>query len=159
MIKNYNYRYKREKLIQLIHVGKNKIALSEDDYRNLLAGITGKTSCADMNISELASVFHAIKDLGFTPCFKPRPKSNRKMKVREEEIGKATAEQLDYIKALWELAARVKTEAALQAFVKRIAGVPFLRWLDVYSAQKVILALRDMAEKAGVDPDEFIIKK
>ena len=150
-MKSTKHEYNRKKLIQLIHVGKNKISLSDEQYRSLLLGITEKTSCAEMNGAELYCVYRAIKDLGFQPM--------RKMTLKANELGRATPEQLNYIKALWESAARVKTEAALQAFVKRLTGVPFLRWLDVYSAQKVILAVRDMAEKAGVDSDEFIIKK
>jgi len=64
----------------------------------------------------------------------------------------------DYIKGLWELSARVKTEAALNRFIKRITGVPYLRWLDVKTAQKVILAVRDIAVQAGYDPDGIPLK-
>ena len=75
------------------------------------------------------------------------------MAASAEEVGRATAEQIQYIKGLWELSARVKTEAALNRFIKRITGVPYLRWLDVKTAQKVILAVRDIAVQAGYDPD------
>jgi hypothetical protein len=54
---------------------------------------------------------------------------------------------------MWELAARNKSEAALNAFIKRIARVSHIRFLDIHTAQNVILALRDMMEKAGYDPD------
>lgn len=141
---------KRKKLIKLIHVGKSKLHLSENNYRALLISLTDKRSCKDMNLMELAVVYKAIKNLGFQP--------ERKMTLKAKEVGRATPEQLDYIKALWELSARVKTEGALNSFIKRITGVPFLRWLDVKSAQKVILAVRDIATKAGYDPDKFLIK-
>ena len=39
---------KRKKLIQLVHIGKSKMGLSDDAYCAFLAGITGKESCAEM---------------------------------------------------------------------------------------------------------------
>lgn len=136
---------KREQLIRLIHVGKNKVGLSEADYRAVLHGSSGKRSCADMTVKELEAVLKAIKSLGF--------RVKKRLPASAAEAGRATLEQITYIKGLWELCARVKTESALNAFVKRITGVPFLRWLDVYSAQKVILAVREMAAQAGYNPD------
>ena len=138
------YKTKKGQLIRLIHVGRQKVGLDEEAYRALLEGTTGKTSSTEMTITELEAVLKALKSLGFQV---------KKMTARAEEVGRATAEQIDYIKGLWELCARVKTEAALNAFIKRITGVPYLRWLDRKTAQKIILAVRDMAARAGYDPD------
>ena len=138
------YKTKKGQLIRLIHVGRQKVGLDEEAYRALLAGTTGKTSSTELTITELEAVLKALKSLGFQV---------KKNTARAEEIGRATAEQIDYIKGLWELSARVKTEAALNRFIKRITGVPYLRWLDVKTAQKVILAVRDIAVQAGYDPD------
>lgn len=138
------YKTKKGQLIRLIHVGRQKVGLDEEAYRALLAGITGKTSSTELTITELEAVLKALKSLGFQV---------KKMTARAEEVGRATAEQIQYIKGLWELSARVKTEAALNRFIKRITGVPYLRWLDVKTAQKVILAVRDIAVQAGYDPD------
>ena len=143
------YKTKKGQLIRLIHVGKQKTGLTEDAYRALLEGTTGKTSSTEMTITELESVLKALKGLGFQV---------KKMPLKTEEIGRATAEQLAYIKGLWELCARIKTEAALNAFIKRITGVSYLRWLDRKAAQKVILAVRDMAVRAGCDPDGIPLK-
>ena len=143
------YKTKKGQLIRLIHVGKQKTGLTEEAYRALLEGITGKTSSTELTIAELEAVLKALKSLGFQV---------KKMPLKEEEVGRATAEQIDYIKGLWELSARVKTEAALNRFIKRITGVPYLRWLDVKTAQKVILAVRDIAVQAGYDPDGISLK-
>lgn len=145
MIKLQNKTIKG-RLIKLIHVGKTKVGLSEDDYRLLLLNVTDKLSCKDMTIHELESVLKAIKGLGFKV---------KTMPVKPEDVGRATAEQIGYIKGLWDLSARVKTEKALNTFIKKITGVPFLGWLDKRGAQKVILAVRDMAARAGYDPDGF----
>jgi hypothetical protein len=135
----------RVKLIRLIHVGRNKLGLSGEVYRALLRGACGKESCAAMTVPELDRVLKALKYAGF--------RVEKKMPLKKEEIGRAGAEQLRYIKGMWELAARNKSETALGAFIKRIAHVDHIRFLDVKGAQKVILALRDMMVKAGYDPD------
>jgi hypothetical protein len=74
-------------------------------------------------------------------------------RVKQGEQGQATLAQLEYIKGMWAVCARNKSDAALTAFVKRIAYVDALRFLDVDLAQKVILALRKMMIAAGYDPD------
>ena len=138
---------KKDNLIRLIHVGKTKMGLSDLDYRHLLYSTTGKSSSLAMNLSELEVVLKAIKGLGFEV---------KTMSVKPEDVGRASFEQINYIKGLWELSARVKTEAALNAFVKKITGVPFLGWLDKRDAQKVILAVREIAANAGYNPDRKI---
>ena len=138
---------KKDNLIRLIHVGKTKMGLSDSEYRHLLYSTTGKSSSLAMNLSELEVVLKAIKGLGFEV---------KTMPVKPEDVGRASFEQINYIKGLWELSARVKTEAALNAFVKKITGVPFLGWLDKRDAQKVILAVREIAANAGYNPDRKI---
>jgi hypothetical protein len=140
-----NTAERRGKLIRLIHVGRNKLALTDDAYRALLRGASGKGSCADMTVPELDRALKALKAAGF--------RAEKKMPLKQEDAGRASAGQLSYIKGMWELAARIKTEKALNAFIKRIARVDHIRFLDVQGAQKVILALRDVTAKAGCDPD------
>jgi hypothetical protein len=134
----------KKKLIQLIHIGKGKKGLADDTYRAFLEGVTGKQSCADMSERQLAAVLRAMRKNGF--AFLPR-------RVQPEEQGRATTAQLEYIKGMWQKCARNKSDAALLAFVNRIAGVKALRFLTVDTAKDVILALRDMMEKAGFNPD------
>ena len=135
---------RRKKLIQLIHIGKAKMALGDDAYRAFLEGATGKKSCSDMTVRQLEAVLRSMRQNGF---------SQLTQRVKPEEQGMANNAQIDYIKGMWQKCARNKNDAALSAFVNRIAGVKALRFLNVQSAQKVILALRDMMKKAGFDPD------
>ncbi len=135
---------KKQRLVQLIHIGKNKVGLSDDDYREVLIGATEKDSCTKMTETDLEASLKAIKALGF--------------KVKRISIaGKATAEQLSYIRILWQSSARVKTEDALNAFIKKITGVAHLSWLEKNQGKDVILALRKMATKAGLNPDNLPI--
>jgi len=135
---------RRKKLIQLIHIGKAELGMNDEAYRVFLSGHCGRDSAAKMTIRQLEQVLKALRNNGFTQT------PNR---VRQEEKGRATSAQLEYIKGMWQKCARNKSEAALAAFVKRIARVDALRFLDVELARKVILALREMMFKAGFDPD------
>jgi phage gp16-like protein len=139
-----NTENKRKKLIQLVHIGKAKMALTDEAYRVFLEDITGKQSCADMTERQLAAVLRVMRENGFD--YIPR-------RVEPLEKGRATTAQLEYIKGMWRKCARNKSDAALLAFVNRVARVKALRFLTVYTARKVILALRDMMIRAGFDPD------
>jgi len=135
---------KRKRLIQLIHIGKAKMALTGDAYRSFLEGVTGKTSCTDMTVRQLESVLRAMRKNGFDLA--PH-------RVKPEEKGGASMAQLEYIKGMWEKCARNKSDKALAAFVHRIAKVKTLRFLSGETATDVILALRAMMVEAGYDPD------
>jgi len=135
---------RRKKLIQLIHIGKGKMGMTEEAYRAFLFGCCGRDSTLIMTTRQLEQVLKALRKNGFEQI------SNR---VKPLEKGGATLDQLEYIKGMWAVCARNKSEAALVLFVKRITRVDALRFLDIELAQKVILALRDMMIKAGFNPD------
>jgi phage gp16-like protein len=141
---------RRKKLIKLIHVGKAELGMDDDVYRAFLVGICGKDSAAKMNVWQLEQAVEIMRKNGFAPL---PARAQHTRRVRQEERGRATLEQLEYIKGMWQKCARNKSDAALRAFVKRVGGVDGLRFLDVSLAQKVILALRAMMVKAGYDPD------
>lgn len=135
----------RTKIIQLIHIAKSQIGLSEDDYRAVLESTTKKTSCSDMSLFELNEVLKAMKKLGFKV---------KKLETKENEIGwDASKEQMDYIKGMWELVARDKSDRALYKFIKRITGADHPRFMRSVDSQKVIVALRKMMVSAGLNPD------
>jgi hypothetical protein len=141
---------RRKKLIQLIHIGKANMGLTDEAYRAFLTGICGKDSAVTMTERQLASVLKAMRNIGFDAA--PR-------RVKNEEQGMANPAQLEYIKGMWQKCARNKSDAALLAFIDRIVHVKSLRFLTVQSAGKVILALRAMMIKAeakaslGIEPD------
>lgn len=135
---------RRKSLVQLVHIGKVKLGWDDEAYRAFLGGLCGKESAAGMSERELKAAVSAMRRLGFEEI--PR-------RVKQEERGRASLAQLEYIKGMWAACARNKSGEALGAFVKRIAHVDALRFLDVAAAREVILALRDMMGKAGFDPD------
>jgi hypothetical protein len=135
---------RRKGLIKLVHIGKKKMGLEDEEYQIFLEGVTGKQSCSDMTIRQLEITLRVMRKNGFEG--KPR-------QVLPEEKGGATLKQLEYIKGMWQRCARNKSDAALLAFVNRIAHVKALRFLTVETARDVILALRDMMVQAKFDPD------
>ena len=135
----------RSKIIQLIHIAKSQIGLSDEDYRAVLESTTKKTSCSDMSLFELNEVLKAMKKLGFKV---------KKLETKDKEIGwDASKEQMDYIKGMWELVARDKSDRALYKFIKRITGADHPRFMRSVDSQKVIVALRKMMVSAGLNPD------
>ncbi len=135
----------RSKIIQLIHIAKSQIGLSDEDYRAVLESTAKKTSCSEMTLFELNEVLKAMKKLGFKV---------KKLETREEEIGwDASKAQMDYIKGMWERVARDKSDRALYKFIKRITGADHPRFMTAKDSQKVIIALRKMMADAGLNPD------
>ena len=140
----------RSDRMALIHLAKKQCCPNEESYRALLYGTAGVDSAKDIETEEqFNGVMAAFKALGFTR----KPSARKALPVNESEVGGATRRQLYYIKGLWELASRKKDEESLKRMVKRIARVDDLRFLTVKSASAVILALRDICLKAGIDPD------
>lgn len=80
----------RQKLLAKIHIGKKELCMEDDDYRALLARLTGKTSARVMNINELSDVLSELKRLGFKAkrsahipplVFSPRAKYRAKIEA------------------------------------------------------------------------------
>lgn len=135
----------RSKIIQLIHIAKSQIGLSDEDYRAVLESTAKKTSCSEMTLFELNEVLKAMKKLGFKV---------KKLETREEEIGwDASKAQMDYIKGMWERVAHDKSDRALYKFIKRITGADHPRFMTAKDSQKVIIALRKMMADEGLNPD------
>jgi len=141
----------RTERLALIHLARKDRGLDDDAYRALLAGAAGVKSAAEIETEEqFEEVMRAFACLGFQRA----PAKQKKLPVREEQRGNfCTARQLYYIKGLWELASRRQDEESLRRMVKRIAKVDDLRFLTKGEASKIILALRDICWKAGINPD------
>lgn len=140
----------RARLVALLHVGRAKLGLSDDGYRALLEGSVGKSSAATMTVPELSAALEAMRTAGFTPSGSGR---GRSLAPRPENVGGLTEEEVRYVKGMWALVARVKTEAALNAFVRRLTGVDDIRFVPRSKRLAVIIPLRAMMVKAGYDPD------
>lgn len=141
----------RKRWIKLIHTAKNALGLDEEAYRAILEGEGLSSSKEITSPQQFRNVMDAFRALGFPS----KPSRLKKLRPTIENSGYlCTRRQLFYILGLWELASRKKDENSLRALVKRVAGVDDLRFLTKKQASAVILALRDIARKAGFDPDK-----
>jgi phage gp16-like protein len=133
----------RGKLISKIHVAKKQLDLDEDCYRDLLRRTTGKDSCSQMSDDQLDLVIGAFKVLGFKPTASVKKAGIRKL---------ADSPQAKMIRGMWlDLhqmgAVKNPSEDALAAYVKRIAKVDDLHWIDGKAADLVINTLRSWKER------------
>lgn len=131
----------RKEALALIHVARKDLGLDEEAYRALLSGAAGIESSADIETREqFDAIMRSFSVLGF----KRKPSANKKFISRR---------QIYYIKSLWELASRSKSEEGLKKLIARIGHVDDIRFLDKKAAKAVILTMKDICRKAGFDPD------
>jgi hypothetical protein len=137
--------------LSLIHIAKKDVGITDDDYRNLLVGAAGIGSAAELEYEyQFNAVMKAFENLGFKSTGR-----ETKTRTRPQWTDKwgGTADQRAKIEVMWLTCARNKSDKALRAFIKRIAGVDHSRFLNVYLAREVIIALEVMMRKAGFDPE------
>jgi len=140
---------RRRQKLAAIHIAKKELGIADADYRALLLKSAGVRSAADLkNDTQYFALMRAFRAAGYKPGYRVR----KKRQVKEQNYHCSEA-QRRYIKGLWSLASRSKTERSRRAMIRRICGVDDLRFLTKAKATAVILALRDMAEKAGFNPD------
>jgi hypothetical protein len=141
----------RKAKLSLIHIAKNSVGITDEDYRSLLSGAAGIESAAELEYEyQFNDVMKAFENLGFKST--RRGEANKKTRpLRTDEWG-GTPDQRAKIEVMWKTCARNPTDKALRIFIKRIAHVDHPRFLNVGLARKVIIALEVMMRKAGFDP-------
>lgn len=112
--------YTKPKLIQLIHIAKQRLAMDEYTYRALLLRITNKESTKEMTITELMKVFEEMKKKGF------KPTSRRHHSPRTHQAT-ARSKIASKIRAIWiDMAKQGKvrdgSEQALNTWVRSVAN-------------------------------------
>lgn len=100
--------------IAKIHIAKAQLGLDDEDYRALLARVTGKRSSRDLNAREVDMVLGEFKRLGW------RPKTNSGFRKSDKAY-------VRLVYALWKEAGRVgavrdSSKSALMSFVGRQIG-------------------------------------
>lgn len=129
---------KRKRLIKAIHVGKRELLMAEDTYRQVLRTAGKAESTTAMTLPDLMAVLEHMKSCGF----RVRAKAGDRRQAPSKEALKA--------RALWlflhELGAvRDPAEAALAAYVKRIARIDDLAWVRGQAAADLIETLKKWA--------------
>lgn len=136
--------------VKIIHVAKRQTGLSDEQYRSLVFGAAGVESAKDIKSwAQYRAVMAAFKKLGFKTLSKDFQKSSEE----DRQPQWLSKRQEYYIRGLWRLASRAQSEESLRALTKRITGTYDVTWCSKKSASKLILALRDIAQKSGFNPD------
>lgn len=56
---------RRQKTLAKIHIAKKELGLDDDTYREMLQQLTGKTSCKELNQTQLGKVFLTLRKKGY----------------------------------------------------------------------------------------------
>ena len=122
----------KPKLIQLIHIAKQKLAMDEFSYRVMLERVTGKTSCKEMSVAELMKVEAEMEAKGFKKTSRRNHSPSRKSAFVKSNIAHK-------IRAIWiEMSkkglVRDGSETALNKWVRGVVN-------PILTAQNKPLAL------------------
>jgi hypothetical protein len=123
--------------LALIHVAKNKLNLSDEDYRSILAGF-GVESSKDLTANQFKAFMESMKKLGFQSY------QQKKYIANPKAAGGASLKQIMFIKKLWEEKSKVKTQESLEKFIFNITKKISLNAMNHKDCEKVINALENM---------------
>lgn len=136
--------------LKLLAIGKAELLRKgvfqdEDQYRDLMAQLCGgKRSAKELTVQQQRLLLNRLRQLGFEPLNKA-PSGSQPRQRRQDmapEARKARALWL-FLHALGEV--RDPSEAALAAYVKRIAGVDDLHWASGHALWQLIESLKKWA--------------
>lgn len=134
----------RRGMIAKVHIAKQQLGLSEDDYRQIMLRITGRTSakdCADRELVALLAEFEAkgfrstSRPKGARPADHPSARKARALWISLHQLGAVTN----------------SSEQALEAFARRQLKCDRLQWVNQGLTYKLIEALKAIAERHGWD--------
>lgn len=135
-----------------IHAIKNKLQLSEDDYRALLQQLTGKRSLKQLSVRQLNQVRDHMSDLAVRMGI-PQPTRSSEWRKR---YAKASPMERK-VHAMWNDLVRrgvIRDDRAraLRAWVKRQTGLDDLAFADWAQLSDLIEALKDWQDREGIPP-------
>lgn len=99
------YSPQKKKMMQLVHIGKNKLGLDDGTYREMLYQVTGKNSSKDCTAAGLRKVVDHMEQHGFTvtPAKKHQAKKPDAAAAKKALVDKIEALLTDGAKP-WEYA-------------------------------------------------------
>ena len=116
-------------LIKAIQTGRRKLGLSDEDYRALLEGVSGKTSTKELNAYQLKEVLRRMRETGFHTATEPQLRKIRSLwfSMYDEGIVKSKAEQSisAYIRRITKKSANACGVKDLQRVIETLK-----QWID-----------------------------
>lgn len=127
-------RIDRRKLLARIHIlAKKDLGMDDDEYRNTLEHVVGVRSAAKLSDAELLTAVNEFAALAKAPASRPQAPD------------RITSGQVHRARTLWREHADDPSDAALDRFVKGVAGVDKLEWCAPKHARGLFGALRRIA--------------
>lgn len=127
--------------IKIIHVAKNQLKLSNENYYAMLQGLNAGSS-KELSFEDANELIEEFKKLGF----KLNSSRINYSQFNGRGKGYATPKQMRKIEAMWMTHPAVKSrdKDSMNKFIKRIAGVDRLEWLRIERVDKVIKAIESL---------------
>ena len=151
--------YTKPKLIQLIHIAKQKLSMDEYSYRAMLERLTGKQSTKQMSMAELMQIMQELEQKGFK-------KTARKHQSPPSQSAVGKSRIITKIRAVWIEMAKAgivldSSEMALNRFAINIINTMLenqgnnlrmlnLQSLNDYQASIVLERLKQWAKRGGL---------
>lgn len=133
------YSPQKKKMMQLVHIGKNKLSLDDTTYRDMLWQSTGKRSSKDCTVAALKKVINQMEQKGFvvTPA--------KKHQTKKPDAAKSKQAQMDKIEAL--LTDASKPWEYAEALTKHMYKVDKLTFCTATQLRGVITAITKHEQK------------
>lgn len=122
------------KQLAMIQAAKRQLALTEQEYRELLWRVGQVTSARDLSAAGFTSMILVLETLGFQRSSPPTP-------IRR---GMATPAQLALVEQLWHQWVEGDSPEALRHWLERSFKISALRFMTTDHAAMAINALRVM---------------
>ncbi len=140
---------RRRAMLAQVHIAPKQLGLDDDSYRAILMRETGRMSAAECTDAELETVIAAFKRQGFTKST-DKPGAARKGPARADHPMARKARAL-WLSLGYLCAIDNPAEKALEGFAKRQLGCDRLQWANQSQSDRLIEALKAIAERHGWD--------
>lgn len=135
----------RRALLAKVHIAPKQLGMTEDDYRAILHRVTGRVSAGDCDVRQLQALVDEFGKRGFTTRAAPKRAG---MPTRADHPVARKARAM-WISLGLLCAIRETAEPALEAFARRQLGCERFQWANQAQGDRVIEALKAMAERHG----------
>lgn len=136
----------RRALLAKVHIAPKQLGMTDEDYRAVLHRVTGQYSAGQCTVPQLQALIDEFGRRGFST---QAPRPNRASAPRRADHPVARKARAMWISLGLLCAIRQSEEPALEAFAHRQLGCEKLQWANQAQGDRIIEALKQMAERHG----------